>query len=234
MTRNAAAPLTESSDFSANMKIWLLGKHLAMSMLQIVLLTAVLAPFLLASWAAFLHWDQSSRAVEAVLAEPGPTPDMFRAESLDLPDLLREIADALAPLARARFTRIGLAVSPGRTVWAERHGLSKALGEVITTAICASSGGQVLISVLPLGSEVNIVVTDDAACADQHMRETMARGAGDLIAMQGGRLAVEARVGHGASVTIRLPLPAAAMAAAPMETAIETAVAARIMSETVG
>ena len=63
---------------------------------------------------------------------------------------------------------------------------------------------------MPLGTELNIAVTDDARNVDLATRESMARDAGDLIAMQGGRMAIEARAGFGTTVTVRLPLPAEA------------------------
>jgi signal transduction histidine kinase len=78
------------------------------------------------------------------------------------------------------------------------------LRELVATAIYESPGGQVLVSVLPLGSEMHIAVTDDGRGADQRLRETMARGAEQLIALQGGRIAVEARA-QGTTVTVRMP-----------------------------
>ena len=172
-------------------------------------LALVVAPFILASWAAFLHWEQTAAALaEVEPMRPRPRLPRFEAEHLELESFLARIADGVSPLARARATRISLAVSPGRTVWADREGLGEALTEVISTAVCASPGGQVLVSVLPTGAEVQIAVTDDAICDDQAMRETMARGPGELIALQGGRVAVETRRGHGTTVTVRLPAPA--------------------------
>ncbi len=182
-----------------------------MSMLLYVLAAVVVTPFILACWAAMLRWDQIRPPAPAVLAPgTGPRATRLEAKALDLPLVMREVADAVEPLAKARATRIRLAVSPGRTVWADRDYLSRALRELVETAVHASPGGQVLISAMPLGTELNIAVTDDARNVDLATRESMARDAGDLIAMQGGRMAIEARAGFGTTVTVRLPLPAEA------------------------
>jgi signal transduction histidine kinase len=135
---------------------------------------------------------------------------------LDLPDLLRSVADSLRPLAYARFVRIDLAVSPGRTVRTSPDVLKRVLRETVAGAIDAAAGGQVLVSVLPLDTQLHIVITDDGACCVPGIRESTLRGAAELIALVGGTVAVVARPGRGTTVTLRLPVPAV------QPTAIET------------
>ncbi|MSP01747.1 MAG: HAMP domain-containing histidine kinase [Acetobacteraceae bacterium] len=164
-------------------------------------------PFVYAALAAILF-----RARRHVEVDPGQAASVsgkgagINAERLDLPVLLRAVADSLEPLARSHHTRISLAVSPGRTVHASGEALRSALRATIETAIRAATGGRVLISVLPLGTQLHILVTDDGAHSVRATRESMAREAASAIALQGGSLAVEARRGHGTTVTLRLPM----------------------------
>jgi signal transduction histidine kinase len=179
-----------------------------MSILHLILLSAAAAPFILATWAAFLHWRPPFADIDTMGTAPRLIRTRFEAETMDLSDVLRSMADSLEPLARPRFVRILLAVGPGHMVHADRDALNTMLRETIGTAIRAAPGGQVLISVRTLGTQTHIVVTDDGANADQKLRETLGRAAGELIALQGGTLAIEARAGRGTSVTLRLPLSA--------------------------
>jgi signal transduction histidine kinase len=197
-----------------------------MSIFHIVLIAAVATPFVLAGWAAFLHRDVPGEYGRDVRADPAANAGIlarrkrFEAERLELEPLLRDLVEGLAPLARSRATRLVLAVSPGRVLWADREWMTLGLREVITTGICASPGGQVLISVLPLADELLIAVTDDALAVDQTTRESMARGASEIIAMQGGRLVIETRPGHGTTVTLRMPSPAGEVRQATPERAM--------------
>jgi signal transduction histidine kinase len=130
----------------------------------------------------------------------------FEAETLDLSVMLRSVGASLESLARSRFAKILLAVNPGYMVRADRSALQMTLSETIATAVRAAPGGQVLISVRQLGPQLNVLITDDGADADQKLRESMVRGAGELLALQGGTISVEARPGRGTTVTLRLPV----------------------------
>lgn len=176
------------------------------------LLLTLGAPFGLAVWIAFTHRrrttaseravaDQTARAVRPAAGS------RFAAEAVDLEPAIREVAAALASVARAHLVRIDLAVSDAMTVHMDPTVLGMALRETMLTAIQAAAGGQVLVTTLTLGSQLHIRVTDDGLGADQQDREVSTRGAEALIALQGGSLAVEARPGRGTTVTVRLPLP---------------------------
>ena len=129
----------------------------------------------------------------------------FEARELDLGNLLRDAAHDLEPLARSHAVRISLAVSPGRREWADPFALGSALREVMTAAIHAAVGGQVLVSALPLGTQLHIVVTDDGPDTTQAVRESIVRESGATMALIGGSISVEVRAGRGTTVTLRLP-----------------------------
>jgi signal transduction histidine kinase len=181
-----------------------------MTLLHLTLLSAATVPFILAIWAGILHWRSPLRDAEVALGEgatSGLVRTRFEARTLDLSNVLRSVADTLDPLARARFVRILLSVGPGQQVHADPDALTAMLMETMGTAIRATPGGQVLVSVRPLGTQLHILVTDDGVDADQKLRESLARGPGEVIALQGGTIAIEARPGRGTAVTLRLSLP---------------------------
>jgi hypothetical protein len=182
--------------------------HAAMSLFHLILLSATGAPFALATCAAFLRWQPSLTDAQVEFGQTAtvrPRRMPFEAQTLQLPEVLRSVAHTLGALATARFVHILLAVNPGQTVHADPVALNAILLETIGTAVRAAPGGQVLVSVRPLGGQMHILVTDDDGSADQNLRESLARGAGDLIALQGGTIAVDARPGRGTTVTLRLP-----------------------------
>ena len=59
-----------------------------------------------------------------------------------------------------------------------------------------------LVTAHVLREQVHIRIIDDGTSADQRSRESRLREPGDLIALHGGSLAVEARPGRGTAVTI--------------------------------
>ena len=162
------------------------------------------APFAAALLAASI---QRRRLAPGKAGRCWPDCGDFAGESIDLSRLLPDIADSLVPLALELNTRIQFAVSPGRTVRAHAGGLAAAVRETMETAIRAAPGGAVLVSVMPLGEQIHIAVTDDAPHADRAAREALARGAEAAIALRGGSVAVETRPGQGTTVTLRLPAP---------------------------
>jgi signal transduction histidine kinase len=185
-----------------------------MSIVSLVVLTAVTAPFALAVWAAFLHAKLTrGQPNPADISDRTPSVDFApsEAESLDVASILREAADALAPLARDHFVRIAIAVSPGLSIRTDRHTLNMVAREMIEIAIRAAPGGQMLVTALPLGTQLHIRIADEGAGTDQQLRESMTRGAAELIALRGGTIAVEARPGRGTTMSVRLPLPAGEM-----------------------
>ena len=189
-----------------------------MNSVQLGLLSAATAPFLLAIWAAFLN---RQLAPAAVLDPPSgflPSGTRFAAETLNLAAMAQVVAEALEPLAHAHHVRICLAVPQGMTVRADPGALRMALRETLLTAMRATPGGQVMLSALTVGTESHIRITDDGAEARQQRRESMARGAEELIALQGGRLIVVARPGRGTTVTIRLPMPGEGLAGGTVAT----------------
>ena len=184
-----------------------------MSIVQPGLIFALSAPFLLAIWIAF---TRRPRAMTSESAAPGwaaeatsfePINARFESEIVGLEAMVREAAAAVSDLARTHWVRIEQAVSAAITVHVDPNALGPALRETMLTAIRAAPGGQVLVTAATLGSQLHIRITDDGPGADQFDREISVRGAGGMIALQGGSIAVEARPGQGTTVIVRLPLP---------------------------
>jgi signal transduction histidine kinase len=187
-----------------------------MTTLQLGFLFAVAAPFILAVWVARNHRRQAPMrggTIPREVAEGavlGLTRAVSEAQTLDLEAELGAGMEALEGLALARFVRLELAVGQGATVRIDAVVLRAVLRSILGSAIRSTADGQVLVTALALGSQMHIRIIDDGVDADQTSREIMLREAGELLALQGGSLAVEARPGQGTTVTIRLPLPGGA------------------------
>jgi len=185
-----------------------------MSIVQSGLPLALLLPFILAAWIAFLHRQQAAMSEGTSLpamAEIGPEDPVgtwFAGAGADLETALRDALVAVESVARLRWVRIELAVGSTMTVPVNPGTLGMALRDTMLTAIGAAPGGQVLVTAAGLGSQLHIRVTDDGPGTDQRLREASMRQTGALVALQGGSIAVEAHPGRGTTVTIRLPMPA--------------------------
>jgi hypothetical protein len=186
-----------------------------MTTLQLGFLFAVATPFILAVWVARNHRRQAPMRGGSIPREAagdvviGLTRAVSAAETLDLEVELGAGMAELEGLAQARFVRLELAVGQGLTVRIDAGVLRTVLRSILGEAIRSTADGQVLVTALALGSQMHIRTIDDGADADQTSREIMLREAGELLALQGGSLAVEARPGQ-TTVTIRLPLPGGA------------------------
>jgi signal transduction histidine kinase len=181
-----------------------------MSVVQMGLLAAIVTPFALSIWVAFVHRPMVPNNFGAPVEAFGAsalTRSGFAAETLDLEPIVRATAHALRDKASARSVRVQLAVDPGLKARVDRNSLQEALRTVVLTAVQATPGGQVLITGMSVGGQLHIRITDDGKNTDQRTRESLARDAEELIALQGGSVCVEARPGRATTVTIRLPLP---------------------------
>jgi signal transduction histidine kinase len=188
-------------------RVWM---HGIMSVVYLGLLLAICTPFGLAVWVASRHKPSAPMSQEAILDGLGEFPPArvsFAAETLDVEPAVRAAADALLPLAHANSVQMQLAVSQLIKVRVDPDALRFALRATIHTAIRATPGGQVLVTAVVNGGRLHIRIVDDGTGADQNSRESLAREASDLIALQGGSIMIEARRGRGTTVTMRLPLP---------------------------
>jgi hypothetical protein len=182
-----------------------------MSFVNIGLSLAVATPVALAVWVACRQRQPPStpdRGEPMVDVEIGATRACFKAETLELDAEVRAVAEWLAEEAADRYVSLQFAVNPGSRVHADWNALWMMLRSTMRTAIQATPGGHVLVTARPVGMEMYILVMDDGANASQSARESLAREASTLVALQGGSLAVEARRGRGTTITLRLPLPA--------------------------
>ncbi|MGD0432041.1 MAG: hypothetical protein ABSA58_13210 [Acetobacteraceae bacterium] len=183
-----------------------------MSIVQLGLLFAILAPIVFALRVAFSR-RRPTQATGSVARHEigGPvgshlTRPHSGSETLDLAREVRAAADEVDGLAWAYFVGIDLAVDPGISLRADPTISRTVLSSTIGTAVRAAPGGHVLVTAHILRKQAHIRIIDDGVCADQRSRESQLREPADLLALLGGSLAVEARPGRGTAVTIRLPL----------------------------
>ena len=177
---------------------------------QLGLLFATSAPFALAMLVA-------SRHLPPVTADGDATPDAigefpqsrtgFEAVTLEVEAAVKAALEASHSMARATFVHVESAVLPGTIVRVDPNVLRAALRAAIQTAIQATPGGQILVTGTPLGGQLLIRIVDDGVNTDQRSREGLLREAEAMVTLQGGSISVEARRGHGTSVSMRLPLP---------------------------
>lgn len=177
-----------------------------MDLIAIVLAIVLASPFILAVWAASLHWRYALPAeVEPdVPATPLAIQAPVEAQTLDLSRLMHDTSFDLAGFAASHGVRVSLAVSPGRQVWADPHTLSLALREALMAAIRAARGGHVLVSALPLGASLHIAITDDGPHHGPATRQADMTGVAGAMAAMGGSLSIENRPGQSTTVTLRL------------------------------
>jgi signal transduction histidine kinase len=191
--------------------------HGIMGVVQLGLLLAIAAPFVVAIWVAARRTPPVAAGRDAFLDRPDEFPPArvsFAAETLKVEPAVRAVADTLHAAARLHSVQIELAITPKLDVRVDPEALRYALRAMLQSAIRATNGGQVLVTALIVGSQTHIRVVDDGPETDQRARESLLREASDLIALQGGSIVVEARPGRGTVVTIRLPLPGEAAATA--------------------
>lgn len=186
-----------------------------MSIVQSGLPMALLAPFILAAWIAFVHRQRATACPESahpsVEANEADLLDLYLGSAaVDLDAALREAAAAVEPAACSRAVRMQLAVGAAMIVPVHPSVLRVALCDTMLAAIDAAHGGQVLITAATLGRQLHIGIIDDGPGIDQEAREISMRQTETLIALQGGSIAIAARPGRGTAVTIRLPMPASA------------------------
>jgi signal transduction histidine kinase len=182
---------------------------MTVSVVQSGLLLMLSTPFGLAIWIAFVHRrraEASERSTSRHVTEVTGFIGGFARTTVDLESTVLQVAAEIGPMARAHWVRFDLAVSPLIIVQADPHVLATALRETMMTAVRATPGGQVLVTAVTLGGQLNICVTDDGRGEDQRLRESLVRDAGALIALQGGSVVVQATPGRGTVVTIRLPM----------------------------
>jgi signal transduction histidine kinase len=168
------------------------------------------------------------------LARAEAAPLQARPQAVDLAVAIPEVAAALDGQRRARDARLDTTVTPGAIAWADPGHLARATRNVVANAIAHSpSGGAVSIAAQRAGGIVQVRVSDQGpgiAPADiEHVFERFYRAdttraidpatgrptglglgltiARELLAANGGRIAVE-RTGPGGT-TFLLEIPAA-------------------------
>jgi signal transduction histidine kinase len=110
--------------------------------------------------------------------------------------------------AAERYVALELAVQPGLAVRTDARAFREIVGDLLAHAIEHSPCGRVLLGALHTGGRVEITVSDDAAHADRALRASELRPAERLAALQGATLEVDARLGQGTIVVLRLPAAA--------------------------
>jgi two-component system, OmpR family, sensor histidine kinase BaeS len=155
-----------------------------------------------------------------------------RPEAVDLGVAIPEIAASLDGARRAREVRLELAVGRGSVAWADRGHLARAVGNVVANAIAHSpAGATVRIATDRTGGVIRLRITDEgsgiagadvehvferfyradaARATDPATRRPTGLGLGltiarELLAANGGRIAVERTGPDGTTFLIEVP-----------------------------
>jgi signal transduction histidine kinase len=178
-----------------------------MSIIQTALLFLLVMPFVLAIWMAFCNRWRASERASAISADAAYYNLEVGHATVGLAAAVLDAAGQLGRLAQAHGVKLELAVDPEMTVDGNANVLGLVLRETLTAAIRAVPGGRVLVTAENLGGQPNIRISDDGLGNDRHLRESLLREAGALIALQGGSVVSHATPGQGTTVTLRLPIP---------------------------
>jgi hypothetical protein len=131
----------------------------------------------------------------------------FAGDLLDVAAEVRDVLQHMAPEAARGRMRLEMAVQPDLAVHADKLALRTLLGDLVRNAMMHAPAGQVLLSAARFGGRVEIAVTDDGAGTEAEMRQAALREAGQLVALHGGSIHIDARPGEGTTVLVRLPEP---------------------------
>lgn len=169
------------------------------------------------------------------LARSEAAPLQARPEAVDLAAAVPDIAASLDGARRARDVRIEVSAGPASVAWADPGHLARAIRNVIANAIAHSPpGGTVKVATERAGGVVRVRVSDQGsgiASADvEHVFERFYRAdaaratdpatgrpaglglgltiARELLAANGGRIAVERTGPAGTAFLIEVPVPA--------------------------
>ncbi len=129
----------------------------------------------------------------------------FAAGILDVGSETTAMISQFESLAAQRFVALELAVQPGLVVRTDPRALRQILGDLVSRAIEQSPCGRVLLVAAHVGGRVQITVSDDAPPADRALQASRLRPAERLAALQGATMEIDARVGQGTTVVLRLP-----------------------------
>jgi two-component system, OmpR family, sensor histidine kinase BaeS len=162
---------------------------------------------------------------DLALAESGQLP--LRLAVVDVEGVVDAVLTAMRPLANERGLTTRAQLAPGLAVRADRERLGQVLRNLLANAITHTpAGGNIAVRSERREAFVHLVVEDDGAgiaAADlPHVFErfyradaSRARGTGgaglglaivkQLVEAQGGTVAVDSEIGHGARFTLRLP-----------------------------
>ncbi|HVC60437.1 MAG TPA: ATP-binding protein [Acetobacteraceae bacterium] len=138
----------------------------------------------------------------------------FVSGMLDVAAEMRDVLGRIGPEAARGLVRLEMAVQPDLAVRTDPLALRALLSDLVGNAIRHAPAGRVLLSAARLGGRVEIAVIDDGAGTEVAMREAALREAGQLVALQGGTLHIEAHEGQGTTVLVRLPEPMGTVRAA--------------------
>jgi len=169
------------------------------------------------------------------LARSEAAPIQARPEAIDLAVAIPDIAASLDGARRARDVRLELDTRPGSVVWVDRGHLARAVRNVVANAIAHSpTGGIVVVATEPAGGAVRLRIGDEGpgiAPADvEHVFERFYRAdaaratdpstgrpaglglgltiARELLAANGGRIAIERTGPDGTTFLIEVPAAA--------------------------
>jgi hypothetical protein len=135
--------------------------------------------------------------------ELGQTP--FTSGLLDVATEVGAVLAQCESLAAERLVDLELAVQPGLAVRTDARVLREILNDLVVHAVEQSPCGRVLLGAAQVGNRVQVTVSDAGSGADRAAQASWLRPAERLAALQGATLDVDARIGEGTTVVLRLP-----------------------------
>ncbi|WP_428484498.1 hypothetical protein [Rhodopila sp.] len=109
------------------------------------------------------------------------------------------------PILASHGIQADIAVLPGLLVQMTGAALTDLLEALLAAVIHHARARHVLTTAVDRGAQIHISVTDDAAGADLAARSDGIRSLAERVAMHGGALDIDVRLGEGTTITLRLP-----------------------------
>ncbi|MEJ0017824.1 MAG: hypothetical protein WDN25_14905 [Acetobacteraceae bacterium] len=130
----------------------------------------------------------------------------FAAGSLDVAAEAREVLRQYEGLAAQQLVSLEMAIQPDLIVRADLRAFREIVGTLLACAIDQAPCGRILLGARRAGARVHLSVSDDGPTTDRALRASRLRQAERLAALQGATMEIDARMGYGTTVFVRLAL----------------------------
>ncbi len=184
-----------------------------------ILLIGLVCARLVFRWSPNIDSPLNVPAIRERAPNPGLSTPIGSADTVDIETELRAIIGRLEPAARNNVIKLRYAFRQAGMARVDTPALRDVVTTVISTAIRGCFGGQILVTARPLGRWIEIAVTDDGPVRDDSTRQVQLDVARVEAAARGWLFSMNARIGLGTTVSIRLPAAESAVQAELVRTA---------------